>query len=78
MTTGQNQASVMTETTAKIVYDVCSQCAEEAGGTWPAGHVATMSTGKCDVCYLDRIVCSPGDWNWPRGRRPKHWVSGRD
>lgn len=59
------------------VSEVCSQCAEEAGGVWPTGHVATMSMGKCDVCYFDRVVCSPGDWNWPNGR-PRHWIGGRD
>ncbi len=29
-------------------YWICQHCAEERGGTWPAGHVATVSMISCE------------------------------
>ena len=64
------------QTTARV-SDICADCAKRAGGVWPAGHVATVSMGDCDVCERREAVCSPGDWNWPVGR-PRNWMGWRD
>lgn len=59
------------------VGSVCAGCAEAAGGIWPPRHAATMSMSECDVCHEIKAVCSPGDWDWPKGR-PRRWIGGRD
>lgn len=48
---------------------ICSTCAELEGCTWPDGHVATFSIGKCDYCnkvqeFDDGGVCDVSDWEW--------------
>lgn len=44
---------------------ICRECAEEHGGEWPDGHMATMHSGHCDFCGFVRTLANVGDWNWP-------------
>ena len=48
---------------------ICSDCAEDLGGVWPEGHVATFHEAKCDCCHKTAGLANIGDWNWPDGRR---------
>lgn len=47
---------------------ICHRCASANGGVWPAGHVATMHAGKCDICGEHASLASTGDWNWRDGK----------
>lgn len=44
---------------------ICSACAQQLGGKWPRGHVATMHTGICEHCGKLTCLANVGDWNWP-------------
>jgi hypothetical protein len=48
---------------------LCNECAEELGGVWPEGHIATFHTGTCDCCHTEQSLSNTGDWNWPDGER---------
>jgi hypothetical protein len=53
----------------KLSWDkqtICTDCAEELGGVWPEGHLATMWNGVCDYCNKETTCCSIGDWNWKK------------
>lgn len=54
--------------TTKLDYPhwVCSPCAEESGGKWPKGHVATFHSGICHVCGELRDITEPRDWRYPK------------
>lgn len=43
----------------------CSGCAEEAGGKWPRGHVATWHSNICPVCGEQKAVTEPRDYRYP-------------
>lgn len=47
---------------------ICGKCAEENGGVWPNGHVATFHVGECGKCHKEKSIASVGDWNWPDGK----------
>lgn len=44
---------------------ICVPCAIENGGRWPAGHLASMSTGLCGWCGKQKEVTEPRDWGYP-------------
>jgi hypothetical protein len=47
--------------------DICDDCAKEAGGVPPSEiHISSYHTTTCDVCGLEKMVCSTTDWVWPR------------
>ena len=44
---------------------ICADCATQAGGLWPDGHVATFHEGACGMCGCKTGLACVGDWNWP-------------
>lgn len=46
---------------------ICAHCAEENGGQWPHGHLATSFLERCDCCGELKTLCSVDDWQWPGG-----------
>jgi len=44
---------------------ICTACAEECGGVWPEGHVATFHESECGLCGNRKALSNVGDWNWP-------------
>lgn len=61
----------MPDTPRKPIDDaeyICRECADDNGGVWPAGHVATMHAGCCDICGKERSLANVGDWDWPDGK----------
>ena len=48
---------------------LCASCAQELGGKWPEGHVATFHFAKCDACKQSRGLANIGDWDWPDRKR---------
>lgn len=44
---------------------VCGECAEEAGGKWPKGHVATVNCLRCGVCERETCVTHPRAYGRP-------------
>lgn len=53
---------------------ICTPCAEDNGGRWPAGHEATFHQDICVWCGFTREVTEPRDWCWPdykKGERQK-------
>ena len=48
---------------------VCAGCAEQLGGNWPEGHIATHHAGKCDCCHKQESLASVGDYDWPDGKK---------
>ena len=51
----------------KVCY-ICSKCAENNGGVWPDGHIATCHSGVCDICGEKKSLANVGDWNWSDGK----------
>jgi len=54
----------------------CGDCASEAGGQWPKGHLGTFHSNYCPVCGNKRAVTSPRDWGYPKYKEvldPKYW-----
>lgn len=59
---------------------ICNECAENAGGKWTEGHLATCWVGECAVCGEDKSCCDNRDWclnfnwktkqAWPMNRKP--------
>lgn len=45
-------------------YYICEECAKENGGTFPKGHICTVSYDKCDVCKNDTTVIPYVDFDW--------------
>jgi len=41
---------------------ICGSCAEELGGNFPDGHLATWQTAECDVCGEIKTVTEPRDY----------------
>jgi len=52
---------------------LCSTCARKLGGAWPRGHLATITSGPCEVCRKDSAITTPGDWDWPDGKTRGEW-----
>lgn len=48
------------------LHYVCSDCAHDLNATWPDSHVATFHCSLCDVCNLEKSICSARNWNWPQ------------
>ncbi len=44
---------------------VCGECAEEAGGRMPEGHLATFHHGRCGVCEKKAAVTELRDFRYP-------------
>ena len=42
---------------------ICGVCAEERGGVWPEGHIATWSDLPCGYCG-DKWSASIYDFDW--------------
>lgn len=57
---------------------LCSDCAEDLGGTWPDGHLATMHEGYCDVCGEKSALSHMTDWEWPGVVAPYCDATGRE
>jgi len=45
---------------------VCSDCANEAGGQMPEGHLATWHVELCPVCGEVKPVTEPRDFGRPK------------
>jgi rubrerythrin len=50
--------------TIKKFYFICADCAKENGGTFPEGHVCTVSHDKCPVCQKETTVIPYVDFDW--------------
>lgn len=44
------------------IHYLCGYCAEDLGGNWPDGHVATLHHGECDVCAQEWTLAHVHDW----------------
>lgn len=52
----------------------CSECAHEAGGHWPLGHVGTFHNNICPVCGEEKTVTEPRDFGHPKFKKViKDW-----
>ena len=52
----------------------CHDCAVEAGGMFPPGHVATWHPDICPVCGDTRGVTEPRDYGYPKYKKVvKDW-----
>ena len=52
----------------------CSECAHEAGGKWPDGHVGTFHNNICPVCGEEKAVTEPRDYGHPNFKEVlKNW-----
>ena len=46
--------------------NICRDCAVDAGGRPPSEtYIASYHMAACDVCHLEKMVCSTTDWVWP-------------
>lgn len=43
---------------------LCGDCADENGGKWPKGHVATFHAGKCNICGKEASLCCATDYDF--------------
>ena len=63
-------------------YWICSECAKLLGGTWPEGHVATITEGICETCngerQIDKIVAPYVDYDWKDPAFTGHCMANRD
>ena len=49
----------------KEAYWACRTCNREAGGVWPEGHCATVTSGDCAVCGAVDVTLIPWvDYDW--------------
>jgi hypothetical protein len=52
---------------------ICDDCAKEAGGRWPDGHMATSWIDECSVCGEPRKCCAKSDWLWGKQEKLPVW-----
>ena len=45
---------------------ICTDCAEAAGGSMPAGHMATWTVQTCPVCETQKATTELDDFHWCR------------
>ena len=43
----------------------CHECATNAGGSMPPGHLATWHIDNCDICNIAKPVTQPRDYRYP-------------
>lgn len=54
----------LTISNIKKMYWLCGDCATEAGGKMPEGHVCTVIHGKCKFCSQERTLIPWVDFDW--------------
>lgn len=65
-------------------YWICSSCAQERGGIWPEGHVATFSKMPCKYCNGqnqnrgEHFISPWVDYDWPNKETTKIAKFSRD
>lgn len=45
-------------------YWICVKCAKERGGTFPEGHICTVTHDKCEYCGIEQTVIPIVDFDW--------------
>lgn len=46
-------------------YWLCETCANERGGTFPAGHCCTVIHDVCPYCKEKTVIIPYVDFDWP-------------
>lgn len=44
----------------------CADCAIEAGGSTPSGHISCWHDGECSICGEITAVTQPRDFRYPK------------
>lgn len=45
-------------------YWICNTCATERGGTFPKGHICTVTHKECPYCYKTDTIIPIVDFDW--------------
>ncbi len=64
-------------------YWICMTCATAKGGTWPEGHVATVSIKPCEYCndahrQPNEAIAPWVDFDWPDAKLTRTARMNRD
>lgn len=52
----------MSKTRPEYPKQICQDCGEQWGRGFPEDHIATWSTGRCDLCRRVDFVTEPRDF----------------